>query len=89
MKVIHHASTVYLPTGHIGMFPDKLVKERLSSDANKRDGSALSFAFKVQNSGCDGEVPGALYPSTCKVVMVTIKAPFRLTYEQINRIGGK
>ncbi len=23
MKAIHHASTVYLPTGHIGMFPDK------------------------------------------------------------------
>ncbi len=87
MRVIHHASTVYLPAGHIGMFPDKLVKERLSLDANKRDGSALSFAFKVQNSGCDGDVPGALHPSTCKVVS-TISIDVRES-EQINRIGGK
>ncbi len=68
------------------------MKERLSLDANKRDGSALSFAFKVQNSGCDGEVPGSIasvYVQSCDVHnQGTISTDVRES-EQINRIGGK
>ncbi len=82
--VICRGSTVYLPSGHIPMFPQNLVKEVLSLDACNHDGTALSFGFKVIENATETVDVGAL--SECSVVLSKVQAPNRLTYEAADSI---
>lgn len=84
LRVIHRASTAYLPTGRVDMFPAELMEERLSLDGRKHDGAAMSFGFRIVENDDEGQERGSLTEGT--VVMSRIKAPIRLTYDEASKL---
>lgn len=71
---LQRMETLYLPEQTLYMFPKKLVKELLSLDGKKGDGTTITFSFQIEPT--TGNI---LNPST---ELSIIQKPVRLTPEQ-------
>lgn len=78
-EALKRASTLYLPTAKLTMFPSNFASSRLSLGGSEGENVALSFGFAVLE---DGRVD----QSTVCVCPSYISKPERVTYEQVDQV---